>query len=350
MEKSIKNSTYLPGLNGLRAIAAFGVLYSHINLGLENFGLPKGKTTDFAGFGVTIFFALSGFLITYLLIKEKKTYSTINIPKFYFRRILRIWPLYFLIFSIGFLIKSMQWDNYFWFILLMLPNFSFSFELPMHLVGHFWSLGVEEQFYSFWPLIIKKSNRLEILFIVFIIIFLVLKVFMNIYFGSYSKIYTLIYSTRFDCMAIGGLGAWLLIYKENFVGKLNNRKIELLIWIIIFLTIINKFHVLSIIDHEIIALVTVIIIFHQITFEKKLINLEKKWLNYLGSISFGIYMFHPLMITINSIWIKDLEIKNDYKMILLYFVIIVSTLIISHFSYFYFESRILKFKYKFSKL
>jgi peptidoglycan/LPS O-acetylase OafA/YrhL len=111
MEKKLQskeNKIYLPGLNGLRAIAAFGVLFSHVNLGIEAYGLPIRKTSDLAGFGVTIFFALSGFLITYLLLKEKEQFNTINIKNFYVRRILRIWPLYFLFIGIGFLVDPVS--------------------------------------------------------------------------------------------------------------------------------------------------------------------------------------------------------------------------------------------------
>ena len=103
------NAVYLPGLNGLRAIAALAVVVSHITLSLDQFGLnsnvfgtdingsPKGL--DLAGDGVTIFFALSGFLITFLFLKEKEN-GSISIKKFYVRRILRIWPLYYLFFFI----------------------------------------------------------------------------------------------------------------------------------------------------------------------------------------------------------------------------------------------------------
>ena len=89
---------YFPGLNGLRAIAALAVVISHTTLELHKFNLnpfifgmkddgePRG--ISLAGFGVSIFFVLSGFLITYLLLEEKNK-QKINIRKFYLRRILR---------------------------------------------------------------------------------------------------------------------------------------------------------------------------------------------------------------------------------------------------------------------
>ena len=72
MQKTI----YLKGLNGIRAIAALSVVVSHIIKGFENFGLKSIESGyQFASYGVTMFFTLSGFLITFLLIKEKETYS-----------------------------------------------------------------------------------------------------------------------------------------------------------------------------------------------------------------------------------------------------------------------------------
>ncbi|MAZ37152.1 MAG: hypothetical protein CL842_06855 [Crocinitomicaceae bacterium] len=99
-----KNIIYLPGLNGIRAIAAIAVVVSHITLSLDDIGLDsnifgtydsgKPRALDLAGYGVSMFFALSGFLITYLLWLEKEK-QPIQIRKFYLRRMLRIWPLYY---------------------------------------------------------------------------------------------------------------------------------------------------------------------------------------------------------------------------------------------------------------
>src|SRR5689334_8705907 len=87
---------YLKGLNGIRTIAAFGVLLAHLKLWASDLKNTINEN-PWGPFGVTMFFALSGFLITYLLLKEKdQSNGKIAIRKFYVRRILRIWPLYFL--------------------------------------------------------------------------------------------------------------------------------------------------------------------------------------------------------------------------------------------------------------
>src|SRR4051812_19584104 len=93
---------YFPGLYGLRFFAAMMVIVSHIELFKGYHGFANGYASNLAIYelgrmGVTLFFVLSGFLISYLLLVEKETTGTISIGRFYIRRILRIWPLYYLL-------------------------------------------------------------------------------------------------------------------------------------------------------------------------------------------------------------------------------------------------------------
>ena len=110
---------YFPNLNGLRFIAAFLVIIHHIEqiksfLKIDNYLEVIPFVGIIGKLGVVLFFVLSGFLITYLLLAEEQKYKKISIKKFYIRRILRIWPLYFLIILLS---------------LLILPNISI-FTLP----------------------------------------------------------------------------------------------------------------------------------------------------------------------------------------------------------------------------
>ena len=99
---------YLPGLNGLRAIAALSVVIAHVSQeGIADFGLPRLFDLPMAGYGVTLFFVISGFLITYLLISEIKKTDTVSVSKFYIRRILRIWPIYYLFILISVIVFSL---------------------------------------------------------------------------------------------------------------------------------------------------------------------------------------------------------------------------------------------------
>src|SRR4051812_35551829 len=94
----------LPGLNGLRGIAASLVLIGHVYQLLGIYGLSKAteifEKRNVGSDMVNLFFVISGFIITYILLKEKKNSGEIDLKLFYVKRILRIWPLYFLIFFI----------------------------------------------------------------------------------------------------------------------------------------------------------------------------------------------------------------------------------------------------------
>ena len=106
----MSNQLYFKGLNEIRALAAFSVIFHHLELykfriGIKSlFDFPQLNyfIANLGKNGVFLFFVLSGFLITYLLLQEKQTTGKISILKFYGRRIVRIWPLYFIILLIGF--------------------------------------------------------------------------------------------------------------------------------------------------------------------------------------------------------------------------------------------------------
>lgn len=102
------NKTYFKGLDGLRAIAAILVILGHVEMIKKIFNYKNvfdGGGSFFlylGGDAVTFFFVLSGFLITFLLLKERNDKGVIGVKNFYLRRILRIWPVYYLLFICGF--------------------------------------------------------------------------------------------------------------------------------------------------------------------------------------------------------------------------------------------------------
>lgn len=347
---------YLPGLNGIRAIAAFAVVLSHINNRLDYYKLPKAELLDLANFGVTMFFTLSGFLITYLLLKEIEKTGTIDIKKFYMRRVLRIWPLYyFYLFIVVFLngIENLQWPILFY--IFILPNFKNSFtgvvatvvgsKNLVLMIGHYWSLGVEEQFYAFWPWIVRKTKILFRFLVIFPVFYLLLKIGLKAFNAPYNLL-TFFHYTRFGCLTIGALGAYLYYYKSAKIKWIISKWwIEAIAWALLLVVAFNKFHLASVIDHEIISIVTLIIIINQIANPKRLISLENKVLDYLGKISFGLYVYNPLVIYALSFLLNKLEIENQFQKQLIVYVTITSAIVlVAHLSYYYFEKRFLKLK------
>lgn len=355
------NSIYFSGLNGLRAIAAIAVLISHITLALNDYNLDpfifgayqdgKPRGTDLAGNGVTIFFVLSGFLITYLLLIEKKTLETINIKNFYARRILRIWPLYYLYLSIVVLtIICFSIDaniTVLPYYIFFSANIPFALNLSLPYLAHYWSLGVEEQFYLFWPWINKILNKIILPSIVFVLFFLLLKITLHL-FLPYSKLESLMNVFRFHCLIIGGIGAILYDKKHLLFLKFTDNIItQGICWVIIFLVAINKFHIASFLDSELISFVSLALIIGQIQKKNRILNLESKIFNFLGKISYGIYVIHPLVIFFFSKFLNLFEINNFIKYIIVYFSIISITIILSYLSFNYFELYFLKLKSKY---
>jgi len=157
----------LPGLDGLRAIAVSWVMLVHLftsqKINIENPFLRQLAASG--GFGVELFFVLSGFLITYLLLKEENQTGQINLKAFYARRAFRILPpaftFLFLVFSTHIMLgKSVDLLEYF-----SAAFFFRNFTSGTQLTGHYWSLAIEEQFYLLWPAtlcILPKSKRLSI--------------------------------------------------------------------------------------------------------------------------------------------------------------------------------------------
>lgn len=346
---------YLPGLNGLRTIAAIAVIISHIGLSLNYYGFENKGGYSLASFGVTIFFTLSGFLITYLLLVEKKRIDTIKIKKFYYRRLLRIWPLYFFYIIIVFItLQPNEVSKEIWYYVLMLPNIPFAANaaggvlVTIPFLAHYWSLGVEEQFYLFWPVFIKKTKNIFLFLILFAFGFLILKLILRTL-DLFYIIQVFLHYTRFGCLAIGGIGAFIYVNYNNHLLYLNNKILESFAWFVLLLVGINKFHLFSIIDHEIISLITLVIIFNQINNKRPLISLENRVFDYLGKISFGLYVYNPLVIYYIAYLFNLFETDNTLlKLILVYLINLISIIIVSHLSYFYFEKRFLKLKNKYT--
>jgi peptidoglycan/LPS O-acetylase OafA/YrhL len=347
---------YLPGLNGIRAIAAIGVVVSHItrrgmDFGLNPylFGSDNGDTVgwDLAEFGVTMFFALSGFLVTYLLLFEKEQ-GTISIAKFYARRALRIWPLYYLyilacilvwyLFSI-----SLQSDS-FWFYIFFSANVPFILSTTMPFLIHYWSLGVEEQFYFFWPWLVKWSKKKLVRTIIILIVLMVgMKLFLHFFYPN-SLLEKIIHVTRFHCMLAGALTAtWYYNKNELFIRTTTNKILQLISWVGFGIIALNKFHFASVLDNELCAIITCIIIVGQIE-SKGIINLENKFFDLVGKWSYGIYVIHPIIIFLFSTFLKNSTPYLFLNYLIVYGAIFGATLLLAGLSYRFYERPFLRLK------
>jgi peptidoglycan/LPS O-acetylase OafA/YrhL len=357
MASSTADRIYFKGLNGIRAIAALSVVIVHTGQYLYLFGLQPDERYKWhwQSYAVTLFFVLSGYLITYLLLEEKARTTTIFLRGFYLRRILRIWPLYYLIVIITVIlhefypatgIPEVPASSLIMYAFL-LANVVLVMGTALTPLGPLWSIGVEEQFYALWPLIIKKSSNVARMLWMVIVIYLAVKV--AIIPLHNQQLSALVAETRIDCMAIGGLGAVLLRQRGTLLRYLYSNIAQLLCWaIVVYSTMYRPIHIRSTINHELYSVVFIIIILNVSTNKASLINLELPIFDFMGKISYGLYMYHLLIIFLMSTALKPYLSQVWSCNVLIYVSVIALTTIAAYFSYHYFELPFLNIKERYA--
>jgi peptidoglycan/LPS O-acetylase OafA/YrhL len=365
---------YFPNLNGIRFIAALAVIIHHIEQIKSFFAYNNIWQNTYirliGKLGVILFFVLSGFLITYLLLTEKSK-GAISIKSFYVRRILRIWPLYYLIILLGlFVFPHIDFiyiaDNYrtdaiqdhfiskvvlFFFFL---PNLALAGFAPIPFIAQTWSVGVEEQFYLIWPVLIKKLKNTFVALIGVIVFYLFVK-FVMIYINNHSgffdsnKILHGLFGFwdefNIDCMAIGGLSAYMLFHKkEKILSFLYNPTVQISVYLILILSIALKFYIRNL-QFEYYSILFALIILNLAGNPKTILKLENKVFNYLGKISYGLYMYHYVMIAFSIKLLDTISVRNN---VMIYILSILLTIVIASLSYEFFEKKFLKLKKRFT--
>ena len=204
----------IPSLDGLRAISILLVLAAHF----AREGFAPEFLGPYAGVGVRVFFVISGYLITALLLKEHDRTSSINLRRFYVRRAYRIFPA--AIFFMG-IIFAVFWRNLRWYqmtaALLYVVNY---FPRPW-VLGHLWSLSVEEQFYLLWPSVLKKWHRHRVAILAGVFAFSPVYTAALHYFKWFNRLGMGTLPTVADSLAVGCLVAvfatrWPRIQKSVF--------------------------------------------------------------------------------------------------------------------------------------
>lgn len=346
------NNIHLPGLNGLRAIAALSVMWGHVfqsdfgNWGVKGFSLPV--VAD----GVTLFFVISGFLITYLLLNEQAKACTVNIPKFYLRRILRIWPLYYAYMIVALTIAGCWHDPKIWFYGFFAANIPFILTASIWLIVHYWSLGVEEQFYLFWPWLVKLSkgriNRLLAIATTLCVTWLMCKWGTYLIAGT-GTVYRFFAVTRFDCMMLGAIGA-ILYYTGNkpFNIVFGHRTVGVVSLMLLFFSAIWIALFPAPVRPQVIAMLSLVCIVSQL--HNPIVNLENKVCDFVGKISYGIYVIHPLLIFLLSSLYRRyaLQLPHGVDIIFIYLAITSVTILTAWLSYRFFESPFLRLKNRFA--
>ena len=370
---SSKNSSivYFENLDGVRFFAFLLVFLTH-SFYTENTSILNSNwyhilnKPNFAD-GVMVFYTLSGFLITFLLLTEEKIAGKIHIGKFYLRRILRIWPLYYLMVAYGFVIvpiikhfmglphvESAQ----LWYYLLLLPNYSIIYDgIPDSVNLHvLWSIGVEEQFYLLWPILLVLFQRQRWLMLGCVVVFSALFRIYYLTVGAYEYAWQHTFSNIFF-MAVGAIGA---MYAFHFPDRLRNLFIKSRFWNLAIYAFFSASYLILLystgrlyldIKAFLASIFALYVILEQEYSSESFFKFKRlRPTLFLGGISYGLYCYHTIVITtIDIFFIKVLKLDNLVTVAVSTPILsLLLTVLVAYTSYKWLEAPILRYKDKFA--
>ncbi|HKO57101.1 MAG TPA: acyltransferase [Thermoanaerobaculia bacterium] len=363
MRRRPEERVHFRGLDGLRFFAALAVVIGHVELlkkycGYEN-DADQPVLYELGRIAVTFFFVLSGFLITYLLLAEKERTGRVAVGKFYVRRILRIWPLYYLVVFLAFAVLpriaafriGAVTTSALPLFLLLLPQIALSLHPPVPFAEPLWSIGVEEQFYLLWPLLVGRVRRFLPLALFIAVSFILAKTALLAYASTvrdeaqlpfWNHLIDYFYFTRLECMAIGAIGAWLVMEKkEAALRLLFRRDVQLAAYALaayLVLTSRGK----PLLHYALHSVIFCILIMNIAVNPRSLVKMESRWLTFLGNISYGMYMLHEIAIVAV---LRTLPTRSN---IILYAASAAATIAAASVVYYGYEAWFLRLKTRFA--
>jgi len=342
----LDNRFYRPELDIVRLIAFLAVFFHHITPRIAN--TRKEVFVGAAGYGLPLFFVLSAYLITTLLLREKQRTGKIAIAKFYQRRMLRIWPLYFAALFIGFLLSVLHGhlhNDWRWFLAasFMLGNTNLQAGL---IFDHLWSISVEEQFYLMWPGLVQKLDIRYLVFAAFVLI--VVANAMLVHYGSVHAVsdYPVWFNSlvQFEMFAAGILLAIATFNNTNWLSSKLARTIIAASVLVILVATEYFFHIETP-NYSSTGPLSLCIGYALIAFSCALFIYAilgsmgwPRWLVHMGKVSYGLYVFHvPVIVLVGRVAsLAPLWLRESLALLL--------TSALALLSYRFFETPFLKMK------
>ena len=356
--RNLKKEIYFPELDGLRFFAFFLVFVYHYSLLTQVY---FNSPLKYFWIGVDLFFVLSAFLFTKLLTAEYSNTRSISFKKFYLRRIFRIWPIYFLfvgfstayyILKNGPLSKSIG--------LRVLGLFSFSDNLitavkgysPLPFTGHLWTIGYEEQFYIFVPIIIyflvRSSVRTRLIFFGSVLVLFNMIRFVLISDKATGPAIYVLPFTHFESILMGiivGFGDTDFLFEKL-------RPLVLGLFGVLFfgflclLPVMEDVSFLLIASYSFVGLSTSSVLFSVSNSDLLRKIFSNKLLVFLGKRSYGLYVYHLLAYAIANAEVRRIQ-EVHVKYFALFGVWLFITVVISLASYEFIELPFLRLKKRF---
>lgn len=366
-----KERIFFPNLDGLRFYSFAAVFFFHVWLLFFHRYDVQGVTASIVKFlfqngevGVNFFFVLSGFLITYLLIEEKRFTGRIHVINFYIRRILRIWPLFYVIVFFGLVVyphlKAMTGGDAIggfqqWTYFVFLNNFDFIHNQPPAIISILWSVAIEEQFYLCWPLILSLVPLRHSKWVFYTIILgsLVFRAFhihdeRVLMFNTFAVI---------GDMALGGMLAYEIIFRKGFRKFIEElpRWFIAIVYACTLAIVLFRHEIfqgpLLVVERLCFAILFGTIILEQ-NFSKhslwKLSNTPR--ITKLGIYTYGLYCIHVIAMTITEMGFKlaGTDMHHPAWIMLAATIAFSLNILLAYLSYHLFEKRFLKLKDKFA--
>ncbi|RKD86522.1 acyltransferase family protein [Mangrovibacterium diazotrophicum] len=368
-------SVYFENLDGLRFMCFLMVFFCH-SFYTESAVVRTSQIWRFFSgsfllangqLGVNMFFVLSGFLITFLLIQEKKLNGQIDLKKFWFRRILRIWPLFYFCVFFGFVsfpfLKSFfggtpnETANIFYY-LTFINNFDViaKGDPDASILSVLWSIAIEEQFYLLWPIVLFLLP-VRRYWIAFTSVILVSWVFRATHDDPVMHEHHTL--SCIGDMAIGAFGAWLVSEKKKFKARMENlKRYQIAIIYLTFFTIYIFRHellftnyIVRIFERSFIAIVGLGIILEQNYSKDSFFKFSNfKIISKLGLITYGLYCLHILGILTGQTLSKLLGIADNVWSVVIVEPLVAFSIaiVLAYFSFNYFEKPFLMLKEKYT--
>ena len=384
----MSKTVHFPNLDILRMVAAMLIVVAHgyeawIGWGHSHPFLEgvDGKELSSIGewvhraiknftIGVDVFFVISGFLITYLLLVEKETTGRVHFVKFYLRRTLRIWPLYFLLIAMAPLL--VQWNGQLYFeetksvlevhpdylgTALFVNNFSAIARLEWTFpFAHFWSICIEEHFYIFWPLLVAfvPKRRLPVVLLVIIVLSMGTRAYFQFVYPYpfwQNYLHTM---ARMDMLAIGALIAWIHQRKPIVLPIHWGIRIPVylaFLWVMCHIgwQPVDGSYMSQVFTKHLFGVFFIFWILNYMFNPHAWLAFRKKNpFHYLGKISYGLYMYHNVLVSFVILLLVqpyDFDDADWWKFWLVY---LGATILISALSFELFEKHFLRWKERFA--
>jgi len=353
-----RNTSYFPSLNGIRAICALMVLKIHTDWTFA--GAPRILDSGFLG--VDMFFAISGFLIVTLLLRERDASGRIDLRQFYVRRTLRIFPIYYLL--IGFLFvlavatyghSTKTWDAYKWSFPVFLLYLQDVVPIFMGVLFHTWSLSMEEQFYLAWPSIERFVRRAWI-----VPLLLALIAFNQLFnFRAFDTLIVAVYGPEglrrplflitFTPILLGVLAAHVMHDPRSgraATALLKNRWMPPLLLALATLVVQYAGDALRGLPYAAVHVLFCMALVAMVVNPRGIFSrtLQSRPLAYLGSISYGVYLYHTMII-----WLIDRVCSPRHILLTpfqLFVLVSVLSISVAALSFRYFEAPIMRLRHR----